>query len=244
MAQHISRKELKTDEVRESLVHGAEAVASHQRQVWTIGGIVLVVALAIVGWRFYTQRQTLKAAAELDSAMKTFQAQVRDANTPPEQPPMPGEVTYQDATTKFTDAEKQFAQIAGKYPHTRPGLEAGYYDALCDVQLNKNEQAEKELKSIASGSDADFAGLANYQLALLYDKTGRGAQATAIYQQLVDKPTLLVPKALVLLSLADSYSKSNPAQATKLYNQIKQDYPDSQAATQADEHLQMMNAKS
>jgi len=244
VAQHISRKDLKKDEIRAGFVHGAEAVASHQRQVWTIGGVVLVVALAIVGWRFYTQRQTLKAASELDSAMKVFQAQVRDANTPPDQQPMPGEVTYQDSTTKFTDAEKQFSQIAAKYPHTRPGLEAGYYDALCNVQLNKNDQAERELKTLASGNDADFAGLANYQLALLYDKTGRGAQAAAIYQQLVDKPTLLVPKALVLLSLADSYSKSNPAQATKLYNQIKQEYPDSQAATQADQRLQILNAKS
>ncbi len=240
---HISRKDLKKDEIRAGLVHGAEAVVSHQRQVWTIGGVVLVVALAIVGWRFYTQRQTMKAAAEIDAAMKIFQAQVQDANTPP-QPPMPGEVTYPDSTTKFTDAEKQFSQIAAKYPHTRPGLEARYYDALCEIQLNQNDPAERELKSLAAGSDADFAGLANYQLALLYDKTGRGPQAAALYQQLADKPSLLVPKALVLLSLADHFSKSDPAQATKLYNQIKQEYPDSQAATQADQHLQMLNAKS
>src|SRR5208337_591939 len=129
---------------------------------------------------------TMKAAAELDSAMKIYQAQVKDANTPPE-PPVPGEVTYQDSTTKYTDAEKQFADISARYPHTRPGLEAGYYDALCNVQLNKNDQAERELKVLASGSDQDFAGLADYQLALLYDKTGRGPQAAALYQKLVDK---------------------------------------------------------
>ena len=243
MAQHISRKDLKKDEIRAGFVHGAEAVVSHQRQVWTIGGIVLVVALAILGWRFYTQRQTVKAAAELDAAMKIYQAQVQDASTPP-QPPMPGEVTYQDSTTKYTDAEKQFSQIAAKYPHTRPGLEAGYYDALCEIQLNQNDPAERELKTLASGSDQDFAGLADYQLALLYDKTSRGPQAATLYQQLVDKPSLLVPKALVLLSLADHFAKSDPAQATKLYNQIKQDYPDSQAATQADQHLLILNAKS
>jgi TolA-binding protein len=243
VAQHISRKELKKDEIRAGLVHGAESVVSHQRQLWTIAGVALVVVLAIVGWRFYTQRQTVKAAAELDSAMKIYQAQVRDANTPPE-PPVPGEVTYQDSATKYIDAEKQFADISARYPHTRPGIEARYYDALCNVQLNKNDQAERELKVLASGSDQDFAGLANYQLALLYDKTGRGPQAAALYQQLVDKPSLLVPKALVLLSLADHYSKSDPAQATKLYNQIKQEYPDTQAATQADQHLLILNAKS
>ena len=243
MVQHLSRKELKKDEIRESFAHGAEAVVSHQQQLWTVGGVVLVVILAIVGWRFYSQRQTMKASADLDAAMKIYQAQVRDAATPPEQI-MPSEVTYQDSTTKYTDAEKQFAAVASRYPHTKPGVEAAYYEALSEIQLNQSDQAEKELKILASGNDADFAGLADYQLALLYDKTNRVPQALTIYQQLVDKPTMLVPKPLVLLSLADDYSKSDPAQATKLYNQIKQDYPDTQAATQADEHLQLLSAKS
>ena len=60
MPQHtISRKELKRDEFREGFVHGAEAVATHQKTAWTIAGIVLVIALGIFGWRFYTQRQTV-----------------------------------------------------------------------------------------------------------------------------------------------------------------------------------------
>jgi tetratricopeptide (TPR) repeat protein len=243
LVQHISRKELKKDEIREGLAHGAEAVVSHQQLLRTVGGIALVVVLAVAGWRFYTQRQTVKAAADLDAAMKIYQAQIRDANTPPEQT-LPGEVTYQNPITKYTDAEKQFAAISARYPHTRPGLEARYYDALCDVQLNRNDQGERELKALAAGSDQDFSGLAQYQLALLYDKTGRGPQAAQVYQQLVNKPPLLVPKALVLLSLADHYSKSDPTQAAKLYNQIKQDYPDSQAAQQADQHLQLLSAKS
>jgi TolA-binding protein len=53
-----------------------------------------------------------------------------------------------------------------------------------------------------------------------------------------------VPKPLVLLTLADYYRKTDPAQASKLYNQVKQDFPDTPAAEKADEGLELLNAKS
>ena len=58
MAQHITRKELKKDEIRDTLSHGAEAICSHQRQIWIYGGVALLAWLAALGWRFYTQNQT------------------------------------------------------------------------------------------------------------------------------------------------------------------------------------------
>ena len=121
---------------------------------------------------------------------------------------------------------------------------ARYYDALCLEALGRNDDAEKDLKAVAGGSDPDFAALARYQLAQFYDKNGRGPEAVALYQQLEDKPSVLVPKALVLLSLADHYAQSDPAQATKLYDQIKKDYSGTPAADQADERLELLNSKS
>jgi hypothetical protein len=52
----------------------------------------------------------------------------------------------------------------------------------------------------------------------------------------------MVPKAISMLALADYYRKTDPAQATKLYNQVKQEYP--AAAAQADQGLELVNAKS
>jgi len=59
---------------------------------------------------------------------------------------------------------------------------------------------------------------------------------------LSDKPTVFVPKPVVLLALADHYRKSDPAQAEKLYNQVKKDFPE--AAQEADQGLELLNAKS
>ena len=47
---------------------------------------------------------------------------------------------------------------------------------------------------------------------------------------------------MALLALADYYRKSDPAQATKLYNQVKQEFPD--AAAEADQGLELLNSKS
>jgi len=43
--------------------------------------------------------------------------------------------------------------------------------------------------------------------------------------------------------LADHYSGSDPTQAAKLYNQVKSEFPDSQAAQVADQRLQLLQAK-
>ena len=108
MAQHILRKDLKKDEIRDSLVHGVESVASHQQLLWVVVTVALVVALGVFGWSSYTKRQTAKAAAALDDAMKVFQARVR---APGEQAD-PGEITYVDEKNKYGDAEKKFLEVA------------------------------------------------------------------------------------------------------------------------------------
>jgi predicted negative regulator of RcsB-dependent stress response len=240
LAQHILRKELKKDEIREKFVQGVESVVSHQQLLWIVVGVALLVALAAFGWNSYTRRQTAKAAAALDDAMKIFQARIRAPGEPTE----PGEITYVDEKNKYGDADQKFQQVATQYGRTRPGQIARYYAALSEEHLKLFDKAERNLKQLDSSGDENLAGLARYQLAWIYAQNGKGPQAVALYKQLADKPTLFVPKPMVLLTLADYYSKADPAQASKLYNQVKQDYPDSPAAEQADQGLALLNAKS
>ena len=238
MAQHILRKDLKKDEIRETFVRGAESVASHQQLLWVIIGAAIVVALAVFGWNSYTQRQTAKASAALDDAMAVFQARIRAPGEPAE----PGELTYVDEKNKATDAERKFLEVASQYGRTRPGQVARYYAALCEILLKDFPDAEKNLTQLNSGTDDNLAGLARFQLAGVYDQEGKSSQAVDLYNQLSDKPSVFVPKPMVLLALADHYRKTDPAQAAKLYNQVKQQFPD--AAEQADQGLELLNSKS
>jgi predicted negative regulator of RcsB-dependent stress response len=239
LPQHISRKELKKDEIRETLSHGAEAIFSHQRQIWFYGGVALLAVLIVLGWRFYTQTQTAKGTAALADAMKIYQARIRTAA----EPALPDEVTYVDEKNKYADAVKKFTDVANRYPRTRPGQLSRYYAALSLERLGRYDEAENSLKSLQSSSDESLSALARFKLAQVYDESGKGSQAVQLYQQLAEKPTLFVPKPLVLLALADHYSGTDATQAAKLYKQVKDEFPDTQAAQEADERLQLLQVK-
>ena len=238
MAQHILRKDLKKDEIREKFVQGVESVASHQQALWIVVTAALLVALAVFGWNSYARRQTAKASAALDDAMKIFQARIRGAGEPAD----PVDITYLDEKNKFSDADKKFLAVAGQFGRTKPGLMARYYAALSEAQLKDYADAEKNLAQVVSGGDENLAALAKFQLAEVYQQENKGSQAVDLYKQLSDKPSVFVPKPTAMLALADYYRKTDPAQATKLYNQVKQEFPD--AAAEADQGLELLNSKS
>ena len=236
---HISRKELKKDEIRETLAHGAEAVISHQRLAAIVVTVAVAAGVAVVGWRVYSERQTMKASAALDDAMKVYDARIRAPGDPTE----PTEITYVDEKNKYEDAAKKFLSVAQSYSHTRPGQAARYYAALCLEHLGRNDEAQKQLHQLESSGGDELASLARFQLAEIYEKTGKGDDAVKLYRQLADKPTVLVPKPVVLLALADHLGKSNPQEAMKLYDQIKKDFPDTAAADEADKRLEILSGK-
>ncbi len=240
MAQHITRKELKQDRIAETFVHGVEAVETHQKQAWMIGGAVLVIALTVFGWQFYSERQTVKATAALEEAMKTFNARIRAAGEPEE----PGEITYVEDKFKYMDAAKKFADVAVKYSLTRPGQVARYYAGLSYEQVGNFAEAKKWLGEVEGSRDAEMAALARFQLAKVNAQIGAGAEAVKLYQALIAKPTNMLPKQVSMMALADYYSRKNPAEAVKLFTQIKTEFPDTAASEQAEQRLMELKPKS
>ena len=104
--------------------------------------------------------------------------------------------------------------------------------------------AKKLFQEVASGSNDEFASMAKLELASLEDSIGQHDDAARLYQELLAKPTVLVPKPVVLLDLAEHYSQTNPSQAAKYYSQIKSEFPGTPIATQADQELALLPGKS
>ena len=240
MPEHISRKELKQDKIRESIEHGAEAVISHGQFFAITLGLVVLIALGYLGWSFYHDRQTVKASAALDEAMKIYNARVRA----PSEPAEAGEVTYLDLQTKLDDSTRKFTEIGDKYPRTNPGMLARYYAALSLEEMGRFNQALEYLRKLENSSDKELVGLARFQMAEIYARTDKPDDAIKIYRQLADKPTVLVPKPLVLLQLAGQLRAKNPQEAAKIYNDIKKDYPDSAISEEAQRGLDSLPSKS
>jgi predicted negative regulator of RcsB-dependent stress response len=233
VSEHISRKELKQDKVRETIEHGAEAVFSHTR----LASIALLVAIVLLsgyfGWKIYTDRQTARAQAALDDAMKVFNAPL----ALPGQPTLPGELTYADPNQRSQDAEVKLAAVATNFPGTKPGRLARYYSALCLMDMDKLNQASEELKKLETGSDKELAALADFQKALIAERTGKSDQAIQILRALANSGSILVPKPMVQLELAGILRQTNPKEAVALYEQIKKDNPNTSLADEADRGL-------
>jgi hypothetical protein len=241
LAQHLSRKELKKDEVRETLAHGAEALLSHKQGTTYILIVAIILALAFLGWRTYTTKQTAKAATAFNSAMRTFEAPTA---TEPGAQLGAGGLSFSNDDAKYTAAAQQFETVAKNYSRTGPGQLADYYAGLCLEQTGKNDEAKKYLQSAASGNDGGYVSLAKFELAKVYDKTGQPDQAVKIYEDLIAKPTVLVPKPVAMLALAQHYRAKNPTQAAKLYSDIKSQYPDTAIADEAGQELTLLPGKS
>ena len=240
MADHLSRKELKQDKIHDAIEHGAEAVYSHSQFAAIVVGVAIAAVLAYGGWRFYNDRQTVLASAALDEAMKIYNAPLRQANVPVE----PGEVTYNDSQTRAQEAEQKFAAVAAKYSSTNPGKLARFYEGLTLLDLDKQNQALESLKKVVGGSDKELSAMAQYQIATIYARTGKTDDAIKTYRAVADQKSVLVPRPLVLLELADLLRQTNPAEATALYQQIKKDYSSAPITERADRGLDLIAPKS
>jgi predicted negative regulator of RcsB-dependent stress response len=240
VSEHISRKELKQDKIKETIEHGAEAVISHGQFTLVVVIVILAVALGYGGWRFYIDRQTVQASVEFDGAMKAYQGRIGKTADPAE----PNEPVYADEPTRVQDALQKFTKVADKYPSTNPGKLGRYYTALCLEDLERHNQALEALKRISSGGDKELAALGQYQMALIYSRTGKPDDGIKIFRALADKPSALVPRPLVLLELAGALRASNPKEATTIYQQIKKEFPDSPIAEEADRGMDLLSPKS
>ena len=236
---HISRKELKQDRIKETIEHGAEAVLSHGQFAALLLAVVAVLAIGYEGWHFYIERHTAQASVAFDQAMKAYQGRIGPPN-----PSDPGEAAYADERARSQDAFNKFSKLADTYSSTNPGKLARYYAALCLEDLDKQNQALEELKKLSGSSDKELAAMAQYQMAVVYARTGKSEDAVKLLRVLADKPSVLVPRPLVLLELAGALRHSNPKEAANIYQQIKKEFPDTNIADQADRGLDSIAPKS
>ncbi len=237
---HISRKELKTDEVRQTFIHGAEAARSHQKVILWGLVTVMVTAAGVLGWRIYSQRQDVKSWAAFEEAGKIFQARIRQASETPD----PTEVTYLQESSKYEDAVKKYTAVAELYPRTRAGRLARYYVGLCYERLNKLDDAQQWHQQAENAGDPELTALARFRLASIHERNGKSEEAVKVYQQLMANPATMVPRPLVMLTLADHYRKANVAEAEKLYRQIHAEYPGTEVARAAQQRLESISPRS
>jgi TolA-binding protein len=233
-----TRHQLKQDAFSRATIGVAEKTAhwtvEHQTKlIVSVVAVAVVLALVFGGWAYLNQ-QDQKAGFDLSQAVRTMDTPLRPAGTPA-QPDFP---SFTSAKERAEAAQKQLQTIVDQYPHTRTADMARYLLGVTALNLGNNSAAENDFKAVASSGNRDVAALAKFALASLYADNNRTKDAVALYQELINKPTVTVSKVTAQLQLAAVYQNSNqPLDAKRVYEQVKKENPTTEAGQLATQKL-------
>jgi tetratricopeptide (TPR) repeat protein len=212
-----TRHALKQDKLIQVTATGVDWLSENRRRaVRLLVPAVVVLAAIVVGLVIYNQRST---AADLafGQAMDLYNT----ALAQPGEPAAPGTVAYSSVAERAKAANQRFVDTAQRYGYLGAGKKARYFAGLTYMEMGQPGNAEKALEEVAGGHDSDMAALAKLALASVYQQTGRTSQAVVLYKQLIAKPTSTVPADSAQLQLAALYETTNPAEAKRIYAQLK-----------------------
>lgn len=227
-----TRRQLKEDKFAETAQDAAEWAGEHRKLVtWTVSILIIVIVVTVGGWT-WRSRQIEQANIDLSAALRALSAPLRPAGTPAGDTP-----SFTSIAERGQAAAKQLQAIADKYSLVSPGKVARYLLGSAQLQAGNTAAAEQSFKTASNFSDKDIAALAKMSLASIYTDSNRQADAIKIYKELSDHPTNTVSKSTAQLALAEIYEKTDPQEATKIYQQVQKDDPHSQAAQVAAQKL-------
>ena len=209
MAGHLTRKELKSDQVAVTLEQSVEYVQAHQQPI--VRAAIAVVALAVIvgGTVFYRGQQHGARDARLAEAMKVAQAPVGGGASP-------DALSFPTMDAKAAEETRVFSKLLADYPGTDEGYIAEYYLGGVLVSQAKLEEARKKYRDVADHAGKNTASLAKFALAQIAFQENKSPEAEALLKDLLDHPTDMVSAEQAAITLADGIKTRNPAEARKL----------------------------
>lgn len=191
-----------------------------------------IIILAIGGW--YGYKEFVKKPQEKKAIEAMFKAE---------------EYYRMDSIGKALNGDGQswgFVRIADKYGSTKTGKLASFYAGSCYIKLNENEKAIKYLKKFNTSSKPVQARV--YKLmGDAYADMGKNSDALSSYKKAArhfEKDENNSAEYLFMAAyLADRVMK-NPKEAISLYKEIKEKYPNTQQANDAENYLAQLGVYS
>jgi tetratricopeptide (TPR) repeat protein len=227
-----TRQQLKQDRFAETAAETVSWAVEHQKNIVTAVVVVAVALVIVVGGWFYFNQRDLAASGEIGSALRIYEAPLRQPNAA-----KPEYMTFTSARERAEAAKKAFQQVEQKYPHTHSAELARYWVGVTALDMGDTAGAEKTLKQVADSRNDGLAGLGKFALASVYRAESKDADAIKLYEDLIAHPPPTVPRSTAQLELASLYQQKQPGEATKLYQQIQKEDPNSHASQIAAQRL-------
>ena len=233
--EEIDIKDSTTAEVFESLDQGAsrteEWVEKNQKPIlYTIVGILAVV-LGFLGYtKFVAEPNELEAAQELAYAQENFNTALESSNE-----------SLKDSLYMVAldgnNGKYGLLDIAENYGSTKAGNLANYYAGMSYLEIKKYTEAISHLQDFDS-DDMILAPLAKGAMGDAFMQLDQASEALNYYEQAakMNANQFTTPRFLFKAGVAAIDLGQNDTALTHL-NALKDQYPDSEYAAQADLYI-------
>jgi predicted negative regulator of RcsB-dependent stress response len=212
----FTRKELKTDPFATEVQHTLEYVTDHRSQLVRYGSIVVGIAILAAAWYFYSQHEHTVRQDKLAEVFRITNANVGPADNA-------FTLAYPTEQAKDQALVKALTDLAVQYSGTAEGTIGQFMLAAHAADKGNAKEAERRLRDVVDNGKGPYVSLAAVQLARIYGFQGRIADARALLQPIIDKPTVFVSKEEAELVLAKIIGPSKPDEARKLLDKLRAD---------------------
>lgn len=241
------RRELKENEVAQLIAATREFAQAHSRQITAAVVIVIVAAVAMLGFFAYRSRQQARGQDLLAQAMVVLNTAVVPvtASSNPGDAPAAASIgakgTFSTETQKLNAAVPKLRAAADAYPETQAGIQARYHLAASLAALGQQAEAVKQFDDVIkrAGNDSIYGRMAQMGKADAQLAAGQTDAAIATWKELAAKKDANLPEDAILMQLGRAYqAKGNTAEAKKTFTEIVDSHPDSPYVAEARKELE------
>lgn len=192
----------------------------NQKVIWgVLGGLVLLVGGYFIYTQLYLEPRQKEAMTQMYQAQRQFEQD-----------------SFAKALTNPGALYPGFLDIQDQYGGTKAANLAGYYAGVSYLNLGKFDAAVDYLKSYKA-SNPEMAIMKNGALGDAYSELQDFGQAMSSYQKAANSNNdFLTPYYLKKVGMLHERN-GNAAEASKVYNKIKADFPQSNEARDIDKFL-------
>jgi hypothetical protein len=206
---HLTRKELKQDNVALKVEETFDFFNLHKKEAVRYAGIALAVAVVGAGIYYYITGQQEARELELGDAIAAQAAPVGTA-------PPNGGLSFPSDSAKKDAVSKAYSKLIAEHGGSSEAYIAEYSLAAIDMENGNMAEARKKYQDVADHANASYASLGKLAVAQLDFVENKTADARNVLKDLQDHPTDLVSKDQATFTLAKGLIPTAPEEARKM----------------------------
>lgn len=224
MSDRLSRKEIKRDEVMETMNRGVGYLKDHARTLALVAvGVIALILVALAAVAFLASREATASEA-LTAAIEMTRADINPDGPAPDDPDNP---VFADAVQRRDRSEALFREVYDQYGGTDAGAVAAAYLGRYAAEKGDLDAAREYWEEALEGSDDDALG-AQVQMNLVNLDLAAGDREAVLerLEAMLAAPSSVMPPDMVLFKVAEVREElGRSEEALAAYRRIVDEFP-------------------